>query len=102
MFLYPTREENQGIAFLEAILYNKPSIISKHPVFDEFIDNKHVLKAGTIDEYVEKIELIFNNDNLAKDLVSNSKDYLEVLNITKSVEKIAYLYKNLLQNKVEQ
>ena len=101
LFLYPTREENQGIAFLEAILYNKPSIISKHPVFDEFVDNKHVLKAGSIDEYVEKIELIFNNDKLAKELVLNSKEYLEVHNITKSVEKIADLYKNLLREKIE-
>ena len=99
LFLYPTREENQGIAFLEAILYNKPAVISSHPVFDEFIDNKHVLKASTVDEYVEKIELVLQNESLAHELVSNSKKYLEVHNITHSIEKIAELYSDLLPKK---
>ena len=100
LFLYPTREENQGIAFLEAILYNKPSVISSHPVFNEYIDGKHVLKASTIDDYVEKINLVLNNETLAKNLVQNSREYLEVHNINNSVKKIADLYMNLLKPKV--
>lgn len=102
LFLYPTREENQGIAFLEAILYNKPSIISNHPVFSEFINNKHVLKAASIPEYVEKIELIFNNKTLAKELVENSKKYLEVHDIAKSIEKIANLYTKLIHEGIDE
>jgi 1,2-diacylglycerol-3-alpha-glucose alpha-1,2-glucosyltransferase len=97
LFLYPTREENQGIAFLEAILYNKPSIISNHPVFDEFKDNEHVLKASTIDEFVEKISMVFDDDNLAKSLVSNSKKYLEIHDLENSINKLASLYSELLQ-----
>ncbi len=100
LFLYPTREENQGIAFLEATLFNKPSVISSHPVFDEYIDNKHVLKASSIDEYVEKINLVLNDESLAKKLVFNSRAYLEVHNIDKSVKKIADLYSDLLKLRV--
>ena len=99
LFLYPTREENQGISFLEATLYNKPAVISDHPVFEEYIDKKHVLKATTVDDFVEKIKLVLTNEVLAKELVSNSKNYLEVHNITHSVEKITQLYNNLLRSK---
>lgn len=85
---------------MEAILYNKPCVISSHPVFDEFIDNKHVLKAVTIEDYVEKIELVLKDDLLANSLVTNSKEYLEVHNINHSVKKIADLYTSLINNKV--
>ena len=99
LFLYPTREENQGISFLEAILYNKPCVISSHPVFDEFIDNKHVLKAKSINEYVQKVQMVFNDDQLAKRLVSCSKEYLEVHNINHSIKKVADLYSKLILEK---
>ena len=100
LFLYPTREENQGISFLEAILYNIPCVISAHPVFDEYIDKKHVLKAKTIDEYVEKINLVFKDEILANQLVKNSREYLQIHDINNSVEKVAELYSQLIQDKV--
>lgn len=100
LFLYPTREENQGISFLEATLYNKPAVISNHPVFAEFEDNKHVLKASTVDEYVEKIQKIFNNDELAKELVKNSKEHLGVHDLRLSTKKVSALYTELIQEKV--
>ena len=95
-FLYPTREENQGISFLEAILYGKPAIISKHPVFDEFIDGVHCLKAEFTDDYVTQIKRLFNDQDLSINLVKNAQQYLEFHDITKSIKKIADLYNSLI------
>ena len=95
-FLYPTREENQGISFLEAILYGKPAIISKHPVFDEFIDGVHCLKAESIDDYVKQITVLFNDPHLSANIVKNAQLYLEVHDIRKSIKKIAELFDSLL------
>ncbi len=102
LFLYPTREENQGISFLEATLYNKPAVISNHPVFEEYIHKKHVLKASTVDEYVENIKLLFNDEKLANELVKNSTEHLENHNLRHSTKKISNLYKKLLKSKVSQ
>ena len=97
IFIFPTREENQGIALLEAILYDKPSIISKLPVFKEYEEGIHVLKADSITEFVENINLLRNNQDFSGRLVNNARIYLEKHDIQHSIEKTAELYNKLLE-----
>jgi len=96
LFLYPTREENQGIAFLEATIYGKPAVISNHPVFDEFKDGVHCLKANTVEEYVQQIHRLFG-ENLTDLLVKNAQEQLLKHDLELSVAKIADLYVDLLK-----
>lgn len=96
IFLFPTREENQGIAFLEAILYNKPAIISDHPVFDEYKDGYHVLKASTVDQFVTQIKLLATDKKLEKKLISNSKSYLKIHDLNNTIDKLVAVYSSLL------
>jgi glycosyltransferase involved in cell wall biosynthesis len=99
IFLFPTREENQGIAFLEAILYGKPAVISDHPVFAEFQAEVHCLKASTSDQYVYQIERLIKDPTLCEYLVKNARDHLKNHDITLSIKKIATLYSQVLQKK---
>ncbi|MFW9930605.1 MAG: glycosyltransferase family 4 protein [Candidatus Thorarchaeota archaeon] len=97
IFLFPTREENQGIAFLEALLYGKPAVISDHPVFKEYIDGTHVMKAKNINEYVNKINELINNKELGTNLVLNAQKYLEVHDIKKSIRSLAEIYQTITE-----
>ena len=96
IFLFPTREENQGIAFLEAILYGKPAIISNHPVFEEYENNKHVLKASNLDEYVKHIITLINNKNIGNNLVENARSHLNNHEINLSIKRISEIYSELI------
>jgi 1,2-diacylglycerol-3-alpha-glucose alpha-1,2-glucosyltransferase len=95
LFLFPTREENQGIAFLEAILYGKPAIISDHPVFNEYENEKHVLKANSVDQYVHHINRLIANKDFGNELVKNAQFHLKNHDINLSIKRVAEIYNQL-------
>ena len=62
-FLFLSHEENEGIAVLEAIASKLPVIVRDIPVFSDWLeDGKEVLKGKTNDEFIEKLNYVFNND----------------------------------------
>lgn len=99
-FFYPTREENQGIAFLEAVLYGKPSVISNHPVFAEFIDGEHVLKAASVEEFVTQLQRVLSSSDLSQSLVGNARKHLERHSLDRTVEEMAQLYDRVLDTRL--
>lgn len=57
VFLFPTKEENQGIAVLEAMACKKAVVVSDLPVFKEYLtDGRDCLMCGGFEEYVEALE----------------------------------------------
>ncbi|OLS20837.1 MAG: Processive diacylglycerol alpha-glucosyltransferase [Candidatus Heimdallarchaeota archaeon LC_3] len=98
IFLFPTREENQGIAFLEAILYGKPAIISNHPVFSEYEDKTHVLKANNLEDYVNHINYLINNKDIRMKLVKNARSYLDNHEIKLSINRVSDVYSELISD----
>lgn len=57
VFLFPTKEENQGIAVLEAMACGKGVVVSDLPVFREYLtDGEDCLMCGSYDEYVDALE----------------------------------------------
>lgn len=68
VFLFPSREENQGIAVLEAAAARKPLLISTIPAFEYLEDGRHCLKAKTPDEFAHKLRMLLDDATLRRKL----------------------------------
>ncbi|MDY6780366.1 MAG: glycosyltransferase family 4 protein, partial [Halobacteria archaeon] len=63
VFLFPTKEENQGIAVLEAMSCEKAVLVSDLPVFEEFLTHgENCLKASEFDEYVDALDRLHDEE----------------------------------------
>ena len=96
VFLYVSREENQGIALLESIAYGKIPIVRDHPVFDWLTHDKDCLKGKTIEEFSQNIKKLDENRPLMKKLQKNAKVTLKAHDINKSVKELADLYSQIV------
>lgn len=63
LYLFPTKEETEGIPIVEACACKTPALIRDIPVFDDWlVDGKNVYKAKNIDEFEVKIKDILNGN----------------------------------------
>ncbi len=92
IFLYVSREENQGIALLESIAYGKVPIVRDHPVFNWLTPEKDCLKGNTVEEFSSQINRLALNQKLMKKIQFNGKNTLKAHDINQSVKKLADLY----------
>ncbi|NHJ00935.1 MAG: glycosyltransferase [Candidatus Heimdallarchaeota archaeon] len=92
IFLYVTREENQGIALLEGIAYGNVPVISDHPVFNWLTHEKDCLKSRTVDEFTENIRRLASDKSLYQKLQQHGESSLKTHDIRKAVESLANLY----------
>lgn len=58
IYIFPTKEETEGIVLLEALAMKTKTIISDIPIYETLKDGVEVYKAKTIDEFENKIKLI--------------------------------------------
>ncbi|MFX0124863.1 MAG: glycosyltransferase family 4 protein [Candidatus Hodarchaeota archaeon] len=92
VFLYVSREENQGIALLESMAYGKAPVVRDHPVFDWLSSEKNCLKGRTTEDFSKQIRRLASNKKLLENLQSNSESAVMDHDINKSVKKLANLY----------
>ncbi|MFW9995416.1 MAG: glycosyltransferase family 4 protein [Candidatus Odinarchaeota archaeon] len=92
VFLYPTREENQGIALLEAVAYGKVPVVREHPVFNWLTNGKDCLKASDVDGFVNQLYWIRNNHEKARELAKAATVHMEEHDLRKVAKEIANLY----------
>lgn len=63
-FLFPTKEETEGIVILEALASYTPILVSNIPTYKDWLtDGKDCYKANSIMEFVNKLEYILTHDN---------------------------------------
>jgi 1,2-diacylglycerol-3-alpha-glucose alpha-1,2-glucosyltransferase len=96
IFLYVSREENQGIALLESIAYGLTPVVRDHPVFDWLTHNQNCLKGSDPEEFSSNIVKLANDALLRKKLSKNGQETLKAHDITNSTKKLADLYTELV------
>jgi len=62
LYLFPTLEETEGIPIIEALTSKIPALIRDIPVFEEYVENKHVYKAKDIDDFEVKIKKMLEGE----------------------------------------
>ncbi len=92
IFLYVSREENQGIALLESIAYGNVPVVRNHPVFNWLSDEKDCLKGNSIDEFSRQIRRLKSNEKLIRGLRAQGAETLKSHDINKSIKQLADLY----------
>lgn len=96
IFLYVSREENQGIALLESIAYGLTPVVRDHPVFNWLSHGQNCLKGNTPKEFSSHITKLAKDRTLRKKLSDNGQNTLQSHDITKSIKKLADLYSELV------
>lgn len=95
LYLFPTKEETEGIPIVEACSCKTPALIRDIPVFSEWLeDGVNVYKAKDIDEFEKKIKDILNKK--LKDLTTEAHEVAEERdqrNISKKLKEIIYSIK---------
>ena len=72
LYIFPTKEETEGMPIVEACACGAPAIIRDIPVFDPWLkDGVNVYKAKDVDEFEKKIKAYFNGK--LKDVTKEAK-----------------------------
>ncbi|QLD88399.1 glycosyltransferase family 4 protein [Natronomonas salina] len=75
VYCFPTKNENQGIAVLEAMACGKAVLLRDIPVFEEFFtDGEDCLKCETVAEFHEALERLADDPDLRERLGENARE----------------------------
>lgn len=73
-FFFPTHEENQGIALLEAAYCGLPLIIRDIPTYDGwFTPGTHCLKGESTEAFIDNLDRVRSDPTLRQQLASNAE-----------------------------
>ena len=75
VYCFPTKDENQGIAVLEAMACGKAVVLRDIPVFEEFYtDGEDCLKCGTVEEFRAALDRLAADPDLRARLGENARE----------------------------
>ena len=98
VFIFPTKEETEGIVLLEALAMKIDAVISDIPIYDEWVvDSRDVYKAKTVDEFEEKIKGIINKK--LPSLKEQGYKLAEARDIKKIALELKKIYEKVLKEK---
>ncbi|PTD93731.1 glycosyl transferase family 1 [archaeon SCG-AAA382B04] len=95
IFLFPSRNENQGIAILEAASCGKPILIRDIPAFNYLKHEKNCLKAKKEEEFKKHLDILLNNENLRNKLSKNARMSAEQHSLKKIGNRLKKIYKEI-------
>lgn len=96
VFFYPTHEENQGIALLEAIAYGLPCVVRDIGVFDWLIDKQDCLKGKAPHEFKEQILSFLSNEDQRRHLSKAAYLKVKQFDMRKVVKQLVAVYEDVL------
>ncbi|MBO8427798.1 MAG: glycosyltransferase [Firmicutes bacterium] len=97
-FLFPTKEETEGIVVLEALASYTPMLISNIPTYKEWLtDGKDCYKANSIMEFITKLKFILTHDN--SEIVKNGYEVVKERSIDKIGQKLKKIYEEVYNEK---
>ena len=98
VFLFPSYEENQGIAALEAAACGLPLIIRDLPVYRDFVDGENCLKFRTQEDLPRVIEKLVINRSAAETLGANARKIVGNHDLRLLSKRLLAIYINAGQN----
>jgi len=99
VYLFPTKNENQGIVVLEAMAAGKAVVLRDIPVFDEFFtDGVDCLKASTMDEFEDAPHRLEADPDLRARLGENAKETAQEHGLDRLGERLGTVYRDLVED----
>jgi 1,2-diacylglycerol-3-alpha-glucose alpha-1,2-glucosyltransferase len=92
VFIFPSYEENQGIAVLEAAACGLPLILRDLPAYSDFVDGQNCVKFTTNDELESAIKELVANKAAAKTLGANARKTVQSHDIHPLSKKLLQVY----------
>ncbi len=101
-FFFPSYEENEGIALLEACSVGCPVVIRDIPVFkDWMVSGTNCLKASNVDGFCAAIKSVVNDKELAERLGRKAIKAVHERDLRLVGEKLKEIYTAVLEDKNE-
>jgi glycosyltransferase involved in cell wall biosynthesis len=101
VYLFPTKDENQGIAVLEAMACGKAIVLSDLPVFREYYtDGEDCLMCSSREEYREALERLAADPTLRERLGENAKETAAEHSLERLGENLVAAYEDVLAGDV--
>ncbi|WP_410765030.1 glycosyltransferase family 4 protein [Haloferax sp. DFSO60] len=102
VYLFATKNENQGIAVLEAMACGKAVILRDIPVFEEFYTHGHdCLKCSTKEEFRRALDLLARDPELRERLGENAKETAAEHSLDRVGERLVETYEDVLSGRLD-
>ena len=99
IYIFPTKEETEGIVLLEALAMKIDTIINDIPIYDEWLtDGFNIYKAKSVDEFEQKIKGIINKQ--LPSLVNAGYKVAEERDIHIIAQKLKEIYEKVLRQDI--
>ncbi|MFB6068550.1 MAG: glycosyltransferase family 4 protein [Halobacterium sp.] len=93
VYLFPTKNENQGIAVLEAMACGKAVVLRDIPVFEEFYTHgEDCLKCSTRAEFRRALDLLARDPDLRRRLGENARETAAEHSLDRVGERLQSVY----------
>lgn len=101
VYLFPTKNENQGIAVLEAMACGKPVVLRRLPVFEEFYtDGEDCLMCDSFAEFHEAVERLAAAPKLRERLGANARETAREHRLDRVADELLEAYDTARANAV--
>jgi glycosyltransferase involved in cell wall biosynthesis len=97
VFFFPTKNENEGMALLEAMACGKPPVVRDIPTFEWLDDGTDCLKAADVAGFVETVERATGDGALREDLGAAAAEASEDYTIAAVSDALVDLYRSLVE-----
>jgi len=97
VYLFPTKNENQGIAVLEAMACGKAVVLRDIPVFEQFYTHgEDCLKCETTEEFEDALHRLADDPDLRDRLGANARETAREHSLDRVGERLREAYRSVL------
>ena len=95
VFFFPTRNENEGMALLEAMSCGRPPVVRAIPTFEWLTDGDDCLKAATVDGFVNQLSELLDDGERRTTIGSRAQAATEPYELGAVGTELVELYRQL-------